>query len=206
MAEELDLGQIEWGSRIAETTSFVLAILGFTLPFLVAMAKVLALVCGSVRRAIQEFCIRAPLFRTICRPMALTQFCSSVALLMKAGVPYHESVAAAGPLSGFWPFERAATKAAELLEKGQPQSEAWQCIRLFPANLRFLTQCGAQRGEIPESFEELARLYETEALGRTRLMATVISPLCLLLLGAIALLMMGGMLWPYFSIIERLGR
>lgn len=191
--------------QIAGQTAMGLSILGVSLPLVALIARLLASCVSGVQRSVEEFCIRMPIFRTVCRPVALTRFCSSVALLMKAGVAYHDAVAAAGALTGFWPFERAAQRAAGLLEKGESQAEAWERIKLFPASLRFMTRCGAERGEIPESFEELARLYEAEALGRARLLSVLVPPFCLLFLGAMAVMMMCSLLWPLISTMERLG-
>lgn len=206
LVRDMDADSMMPIAYVSESIVLILSILGVSFPLLVLFGKIMAACSSAIRRAIEEFCIHMPIWRAVCRPLALTRFCSSVAILMKAGTSYHESVALAGALSGFWPFEQAAQRAAALLEKGESQASAWERVRLFPASLRFMTRCGAERGEIPQSFEELAKLYETEAEGRTRLIAMLVPPVTLLFLGGMAFLMIGSFIYPLVDLMTRLGK
>jgi type II secretory pathway component PulF len=144
--------------------------------------KALARVSPMLRRLREKAGVVLPMTGAVCRPLALARFCGGVAILLKAGMPYHLAVAAAGPLAGFAPYEKAASRAAEILEAGGSQEEAWD-DHLFSGSFRFLLAAALVRGELPQAFQELSELYAQEAENRGRLLAIMAPPACLIVTG-----------------------
>ncbi|HYG78242.1 MAG TPA: type II secretion system F family protein [Planctomycetota bacterium] len=161
---------------------------------------------GGVRALRDTFFIYAPAIGSVYRPLALSRFCGSIAVLLKAGTPYHLAVAAAGKLTGFKPYADAGSEAAKLIEAGQDSSEAWSHSRLFPPSLRFVLASATIRGDLPEAFSELGKLYQIEAEGRGRLVALLAPPACLILVGAIVSVFIYSILSPLIHIMQMIGR
>jgi len=172
----------------------------------VPLFAILARFSRGVRHAREYLLIYLPVFGAVARPLALSRFCGSVAILLKAGVSYHQAVAAGGELTGFEPYAAAARKAAQVLEAGQPQAEAWSETRLFPASLRFILASAEKRGDIPDAFAELAELYRVEAEGRGRVVAVLAPPACLVGVGLVVAVCISALLGPLVRILSVLDR
>ena len=140
-----------------------------------------------------------PVFGAVCRPLALARFCGGTAILLKAGTPYHEAVAAAGSLAGS-AIEKVAERAADDLEGGHANDEAWAGTRLFPPSLRFILASAHARGDVPEAFAELAELYEVEADARSRMVALLAPPVFLLAVGCVIVALLCALVTPLFMI------
>jgi type IV pilus assembly protein PilC len=192
--------------RLFHLLFLVVAWIGLAIPFLWACSSLFAGIFGRAARLRESLALRMPLIRAVARPVALTRFCSSVALLTKAGVSFHDAVSAAGKLSGFWPYEKEAAAIAKHLASGAAPDTVWNQFWLFPGTVRFMVGVGAQRGTIAQVFEELARLYEIEAQGRARLMALLLPPLCLIGLGALVLSFMALSILPLFYTLQLMFR
>jgi type IV pilus assembly protein PilC len=179
----------------------VLAACGF-LP----LAGVLGRINPDVRRWRERLMIRLPVVSSVCRPLALSRFCGCVAILMKSGRPYHEAVAAAGPLTGYAPYVDAAYSASEKLRAGAPHADAWANPRLFPASMRFILASAEARGDLPDAFAQLSELYQVEAEGRGRIITVLAPPVFLVGVGVVVSVMLFGLLNPLIRIMEVLGR
>ena len=180
----------------------IIAWIGLLVPLLWACSGLLAGVVRRVSRIRESLALRLPMVRAVARPVALTRFCYSVALLTKAGVPFHEAVVAAGKLSGFWPYEKEAARIAKRLASGVSLETVWEAYWLFPGTVRYLVGIGAKRGSIPQAFEELGKLFEVEAEGRARLIALLLPPLCLVVLGAMIISFFALGMLPMLHIME----
>ena len=161
---------------------------------------------GALRRWRESLLVRLPVAGAICRPLALSRLCGAIAILMKAGRPFHEAVAAAGPLTGYAPYAEAAQRAAEQLKAGANQADAFTGARLFPASFRFILASAQQRGDIPEAFAQLSELYQAEAEGRGRIVALLAPPAFLILVGGVIAFALFGILNPLIVVMERIGR
>jgi type II secretory pathway component PulF len=170
------------------------------------MLNLLSKWIGALRRLRETLLVRLPVAGAICRPLALSRLCGAIAILMKAGRPFHEAVAAAGPLTGYTPYADAAQRAAEQLKAGANQADAFTGVRLFPASFRFILASAQQRGDIPEAFAQLSELYQAESEGRGRIVALLAPPAFLILVGCVIGVAMFGILNPLIMIMERIGR
>ena len=209
MFKELNLNDeyMQYTRMMIAVAIIIGVIFGFSL--LLPMLYFLSRVSAFIRRIYERLLIYLPVAGSICRPLALSRFCGSVAILMKAGVAYHEAVAAAGALSGFEPYARAAEEAAQRLQAGVRQAAAWANSRLFPPSFHFILASAEARGDVPEAFAELAELYRVEAEARGRVVAVLAPPACLVAVGVVVGLMLYGSLGPLselMSIMIQIGR
>ena len=173
---------------------------------IVPVTSLLGRLSATARRWREGVMVRLPVVSSVCRPLALSRFCGCVALLLKAGRPYHEAVAAAGPLTGFAPYAEAAEQAAEKLRAGATHSEAWANARLFPASLRYVLESAEVRGDLPKAFAQLSELYQIEAEGRGRIVTVLAPPVFLVGVGLVISVMLFGFLNPLLRIMEAMGR
>ncbi len=173
---------------------------------IVPVTSALGHLSGTVRRWRENIMVRLPVVSSVCRPLALSRFCGCVAILLKAGRPYHEAVAAAGPLTGFAPYAEASAQAAEKLRAGATHAEAWANARLFPASLRYVLESAEVRGDLPKAFAQLSELYQIEAEGRGRIVTVLAPPVFLVGVGLVISVMLFGFLNPLLRIMELMGR
>ena len=201
LSREFEMGELPWVSVMAPKLCYAVFVFTAAIP----LCSILARISPALRRFNEQLCCRLPILGAVCRPLALTRFCGSVSILMKAGVAYHEAVAAAGELTGFVPYSLAARRVARILEAGGSQTEAWRDSSLFPPSLNFILASAAERGDVPVAFAELAELYQIEADGRGRMVALLAPPACLIAVGLIVSVFIAGMLAPLINMMRMIG-
>jgi len=148
------------------------------------------------------FKLRVWLLGRLYRASSMARFCQSLGLLLTSGVPVVESLTLAGATSGNAVLERAASRAAELVNGGERISDALEGTGEFEHTFSWLLGAAEERGEVHETLLGLSESYERTVarLGKTSL--TLLGPVLVLLLG----LFLGGiavaMYLPLFRLVD----
>ncbi|MDR0936891.1 MAG: type II secretion system F family protein [Oscillospiraceae bacterium] len=132
-------------------------------------------------------------------------FCAETAMLLKAGIPLHEGLAAM--------TENTATGGAALLNsisEGVEQSgslyEAARNAGVFPAYMVQMVNIGEIAGKLETVLEALSAFYERESRLKATVRSAVFYPVILILLMAAVIAVLVTAVFPVFSqVIESLG-
>jgi len=196
------------GAATTIMTTVVLPIISHALLILLAAVPLLMFAARSqsaIGRIVDACWVRWPVVSTIARPLALGRICGSAAILLRAGVPLHVAFRAAGLTSRSHAYAAACMDAATKIEAGKRTAETCEAGGLFPATFRHILTTSKEHGDLPTAFDELGRLYALEAEGRSRILGTVLPPMCLLFVGVYVGLYVWTLYRPLVQTMQMIG-
>jgi general secretion pathway protein F len=173
------------------------AALGLALPGLGAWALVTSTNAGRAELWI-------PVWGRVARARDLSSFCTSLGLLLEAGVPLAAAgePAARGVRNGW--FREGFVRFRERATSGMSASKALEAVDGVPQVMQWAVVLGEQRGDLPAMLLHLGELYGREAEGA----ATVLSHLIPVLGTIVMIHLVGGTLLvamlPLFSVLQEL--
>ena len=177
-----------------------------TWPYLAAAAIAalgaarLALRHEAARHHWHAFLLRVPGLGPLVSGLNTARFASTLAILVRGGVPLVPALGSALRVLGNSVLQSAVERAADRVREGSSLARALGETRAFPPLLVHMVANGEASGRLGEMLERAARL-ETQALERRlAVYLTVLEPAMILLMGGIVLLIVLAILLPIIEI------
>lgn len=203
-----------FGSRLPLPTRILLTVTGwcqqgwFWIGCLVA-AGLLALWIRSraepSRLLWDRLSLRLPLLGTLTRDVELARFARSFGLLLDHGVPILQAAEVAIPVVHNRVIRRALERLPADLKEGGSLAG---CLKTLPVATPFVVHTvavGEEGGRVGEALAEIATLYEREVERLLRVMASLLEPMMILVVGSLVGFIVMAVLLPVFemSVIAR---
>lgn len=170
----------------------------------VAVASVLglrtALKDEALRRNWDAWCLRLPLIGKHLRALDTTRFASTLAILVRSGVPLIAALEAGRQVTTRIPLREAIATAATKVSEGQSLARALTATRQFPPLLLHMIASGEATGKLDQMLERAAHLQQNELESRTSILTTVLEPVLLLVMGGIVLVIVLAVMQPMIEI------
>ena len=145
--------------------------------------------------------LHMPLVGKFTRESDIARFARTLALLLDAGI----SIDRALPLSAN--TLRNAVLKDEIekvlqgtVRQGMSLSAGLRKTRFFPVFVANMTAVGEEAGRLEDSLNEIASFYEKEVDQQARLVASMLEPLLILVVGAVVGFIVAAMLLPVFEL------
>ncbi|MGZ3691406.1 MAG: type II secretion system F family protein [Pseudobdellovibrio sp.] len=103
-----------------------------------------------------------PYFDQLSRKISLEKFCSSLALMLEAGIPVFEALHLAGQTSADDQLDIAAQRIVVELKKGRNLSSAFQNEKIFSDDIVSSVALGAESGKLPHFLGRSAQQLKTQ--------------------------------------------
>lgn len=145
---------------------------------------------------------RIPLWNDFVTMVLMARFCNTLGELLARGVGIVEAFLLTRKTMGNAVFEEALAKAAAAVEGGGKVSEALAATGAFPASATWLLGASEERGDLVGCLAELGDYYRKAAERRGRVLASLIEPLVICVLGVIVGTVVISMFLPMFSLGE----
>lgn len=157
---------------------------------------------GSRRKMIFDAVkMRIPLMQKFTRDAEIARFARSLAVLLKNGMPVHESLDLAADTLDNEAIKEAIKRAGKsVIEQGLSLSESFSRTKIFPEFTLNMISVGEGSGKVTEALEEIANVYEREVDQSIKIMSSLMEPLLILVVGAIVGFIVFAMLLPVFNI------
>jgi type IV pilus assembly protein PilC len=202
----------EMGIEIPKMTQLVFMLSSNPIPYylscLIIIPIVFLWVAGgtTVGREILDAVARAvPLFNTIGESYALSRICTSLAMLLKGGVPVNDALIVAAAMAPSTRWRSALLRTSELIEEGESLSDALQSVRVFPRSLCWMLSMGEKARSLPESLGTSAEFHESRATRAASLLDIMFVPVIVYILG----ILIGGTVFslflPLINLMEAMG-
>ena len=130
--------------------------IGLLCLFFVASKKVRAI--AAFRDSLS---LKFPFFGDIIRSFSLAQFCLTLNMLLKAGVPLVRGLELCAKQAQNIPLQTALESARKTVLEGNPLSEEFQRHSVFPQMFITMTQTGEKSGNLDEALRRVAEYYNT---------------------------------------------
>jgi len=174
--------------------------------FLIA-AVCAAIVIGRMRSGagkkilFDAFILKLPFLKRFTRNAEIAKFARSLGILLKSGLPVHESLELAADTLDNEAMKASIAQAGRgIVEQGLSLSESFTRTRIFPDFTINMISVGEQGGKVTEALEEIANVYEREVDQSIKIMSSLLEPLLILTVGAIVGFIVFAMLLPVFNI------
>lgn len=103
-----------------------------------------------------------PFVRSLAKKSVLETFCSSLAIMLEAGIPIYDALALAGHTSAEPEVSSATQRIVRLSKTGTPLPQAFQREDIFTEDIKNSVALGAASGKIPMFLERSAKHLKKE--------------------------------------------
>ena len=129
---------------------------------------------------------KIPMFRNVIEKMALQRLSSTLASLIKAGMPITQAINVTADAVGYSKYTEALKRiSSQYLAQGLNIGEAFRKETVFPSVLTNLIAISEKAGRMDEILITLSNFYEEEIDTSLKTLTSLIEPLLLLVLGLV---------------------
>ena len=167
-----------------------------------AVLLYLALQTEIGRRLFDNIKLRFPLFGPLIRKAVIARICRTLSVLLGAGIPLLEAMETVARVAGNKVMEEALLKATQGMQDGGTIAETLRLTGEFPNMVVQLVSTGEESGTLPAMLARGAGYYEQQVDNTVATLSTLIEPIMIVLMGAIA----GGVIFALYLPIFTLGQ
>ena len=154
------------------------------------------------RRLFDGAKLRIPLFGSLIRKAVMARTCRTLSVLLSAGIPLLEAMETVARVSGNKIIETALTQATRQMQDGGTIAETLRQTGQFPSMVVQLVGTGEESGTLPAMLARAAGYYEQQVDNSVATLSTLIEPIMIVIMGAIA----GGVIFALYLPIFTLGQ
>lgn len=149
---------------------------------------------------------RLPIVGPICQAYNAANFCRTLSLNVKSGVPLSESMHITAEITKNLVYRRAYLDFATYIEKGEKISTAMnKYLKIFPDMLPHLILIGETTGSLSQSLSYLSDLYEAEVDDATKNLSNSIEPILLMVMGLLVGVIAVSIIAPIYEVTKYIG-
>jgi type IV pilus assembly protein PilC len=154
------------------------------------------------RRLVDGAKLRVPLFGALVRKAIMARICRTLSVLLGADIPLLEAIETTAQVSGNVIIQSALLAAARRMQEGGTIAETLRQTGEFPAMVVQLVGTGEESGTLPAMLARAAGYYEQQVDNTVATLSTLIEPIMIVIMGAIA----GGVIFALYLPIFSLGQ
>jgi type IV pilus assembly protein PilC len=180
---------------------------GYTLVVIVGAVAAAALLYGGAqsargRRLIDGAKLRVPLFGPLVRKAVLARTCRTLSVLLSSGIPLIEAMGTVARVSGNRVIEDALIEATAHVQDGATVADTLKRTGEFPSMVVQFVATGEESGTLPAMLARAATYYEQQVDNTVATLSTLIEPIMIVVMGALA----GGVIFALYLPIFSLGQ
>jgi type IV pilus assembly protein PilC len=152
------------------------------------------------RRFFDTLKLRMPLFGSLIRKSIMARTCRTLSVLLNAGIPLIEAMETVSKVSGNSVIESAMADATQRMRDGGTIAETLRETGHFPGMITQLVATGEESGTLPTMLARAATYYEQQVDQAVATLSSLIEPVMIVVMGAIAGAVIFALYLPIFSI------
>ncbi len=139
-----------------------------------------------VKKINHKILLRTPLFGRISRSNNLAQFCRTLGILLKSGIPVVQGLEITSQTLKNMSYKKALVETSDKVQRGKPISDHLKNEGfLFPVTVSKMIQVGEKTGSLEETLLHLAGFYEKEIDNVTKNLSNILEPILLIVIGLV---------------------
>ena len=154
----------------------------------------------AFRRRVDARLLRLPVLGKLLRSADTARFASTLAILVRSGVPLLLALEAGRALLERLPLKEIVATALQEVNAGKSLSRALRQEQGFPPLLINLIASGEQSGQLAEMLAQAARLEQLSLEHDVAILIRLLEPLMILVMGGMVLMIVLAILQPIFNI------
>jgi len=152
------------------------------------------------RRLFDGFKLRIPLFGALIRKSIMARACRTLSVLLGSGIPLLEAMETTARVSGNRIIERAMLSATRRMQEGGTVADTLRETGQFPSMVVQLVATGEESGTLPAMLGRAAGYYEQQVDNTVATLSSLIEPIMIVIMGAIAGSVIFALYLPIFSL------
>lgn len=174
---------------------------------LVALIAVVLAVRRSepARAYFSRLVLRIPFWGRMLRELVLARSFETLAVLLRSGVPLHESLNIIKNMVSNRPLREAFELGADGVLEGQLFSQVLVKQSLFPLEVAWIVRSGEARGDLVGSLEKAKQICRNKFEFSSKILLSVLEPALLVAIGAAVVSIAVSLFYPLYSISKFLG-
>jgi type IV pilus assembly protein PilC len=162
----------------------------------------LALQTEGGRRLFDSAKLRVPLFGPLIRKAVMARTCRTLSVLLSSGIPLIEAMDTVARVSGNKVVEDALALATARMQDGGTIADTLRRTGEFPSMVVQFVATGEESGTLPAMLARAATYYEQQVDDTVATLSTLIEPIMIVIMGALA----GGVIFALYLPIFSLGQ
>lgn len=152
-----------------------------------------------------KFILKTPIIGGFITKIYLAQFTQAISLLTSSKVPILNSIQLVKNMIDFVPLQNALQNVEEGILKGNSLSESLQGNPMFNDRIISLVKVAEETNQTEYIFNQLNEQYNNEVVQQSKLVATVIEPFIILIVGLIVGILLIALYLPMFKLSSVIG-
>ena len=149
--------------------------------------------------------LKVPLFGLLMRDLDAARFASTLAILIRSGVPLVEALRIAAQVIGNQAIKAGMVQAETVVREGGSLTRALEHHTPLPPMLLHMVAAGEKSGELDSMLARAARNQETDLAARIAMLVGLFEPFMLVAMGVVVLLIVLAILLPIMSLNQLVG-
>lgn len=170
------------------------------LVLLAAAGVYLALQTSQGRRLFDRVKLGFPMFGQLVRKAIMARVCRTLAVLLNSGIPLIEAMETVSRVAGNRVIEGALTDATRRMRDGGTIAATLRETGQFPVMIIQLVATGEESGTLPTMLGRAAVYYEQQVDNSVATLSTLIEPVMIVIMGAIAGAVIFALYLPIFTL------
>jgi len=156
------------------------------------------------RYLVDKIVLKAPIFGTVIKKIAVARFCRTLATLVASGVPILEGLDITAKTSGNAVVEEALMKTRKSVEEGKTLTQPLEESGIFPGMVTQMISVGESTGALDNMLTKIADFYEDEVDEAVANLMAMLEPVIIVFLGASIGGIVIAMYLPLFTLIQQI--
>jgi type IV pilus assembly protein PilC len=149
--------------------------------------------------------LNVPMFNGLFRILYMSRFARISQILLSTGVAVLDTINIAGEATANVVIQEKIDAAGEKVQSGRPLSEALKEQEYIDPLVYQMAAIGEQSGKMDEMLGKAAQVFEDELDEKIATISAMIEPVMMIMLAIVAGLLVGGVLFPIYSLVNSIG-
>jgi type IV pilus assembly protein PilC len=154
------------------------------------------------REAVDALKLRAPVFGSLFHKTALSRFSSTLAMLMKSGVPILQALEIVSDTVNNKVIGKAITEVQLSVRDGESIAKPLTKYPVFPPMVVQMISVGEETGQVDNMLEKIAQFYDQEVEASVDALTSLIEPILIAVIGGCVGAAVVALYMPMFNIIK----
>ena len=149
--------------------------------------------------------LKLPFIGTWVKKVYLSQFCSSMSMMLSSKVPLTKSIELINKQIEFYPLNLVLETVYKRIFQGDSLYISIHSTHFFNAKMETLIKVGEQVNQLDKMFEKLTQQYQSELELQSKIINTVLEPLIIIVLGGLVGIILVALYLPLFNLSSSFG-
>ncbi len=160
---------------------------------------------GPGKLVIDKLKMKAPLVGPLFMKLYMARFARTATTLVASGVPLLQVLEISSRSINNVHIENSILKAIDKVRGGKALSDSIEGDPNFLPLVPKMMRIGEQSGQVEEMLAKIAEYYEKEVDNQIKTISTIIEPIMMVVLGVVALILVGAILLPIYGLANQSG-